>query len=42
MLRAFAYLAAREPLIVSVVPVFHRVINRGWRGLRARRIAVPQ
>ena len=51
MLGAFAYLAAapqapRRPLgsllIVSIVPAFHGVTSRGWRGLRARRRAVPR
>jgi hypothetical protein len=35
MLSAFACLTARELLIVSFVPLFHGVINRGWRGLWA-------
>jgi hypothetical protein len=45
MLGAFAYLAARplgSLLIVSIVPAFHGVTSRGWRGLRARRRAVPR
>jgi hypothetical protein len=41
MLRASAYLAARELLIVSAIPAFQRITNRGWRVLRARRTAVP-
>ena len=42
MLRAFAYPAARELLIVCVVSAFHSITDHSWRGIRARRRVVPR